>query len=318
METFRLQSIFRILVTGSQGKVGKHVVRKAKEQGHFTIGVDLARGEFDTYERNSPWPEKYIQCDLTDAGAIYSAISIFKPDAVIHVAAIPDPSHSPPHVVFTNNINSTFNVVEACVRLGVKRLVNVSSETVPGFHFQERVIPGSSGIPLYCPIDELHPVRPQDPYALSKYFGEQLCDAAVRRCPEITIISIRPSWCQDETNIARNLGPLIRDKTAYQPGPMAYIIITDLAEAMIAAAVKEDGIVPNTHEVVYIAAEDSIGNRDLKASVEAYFGAGVVEMRPINRFDASGINCKKANTLLNWRATKTWRDFLTENGEKRC
>ena len=99
---------------------------------------------------------------------------------------------------------------------------------------------------------------------------------------------------------------------------MAYIIITDLAEAMIAAAVKEEGIASNTHEVVYIAAEDSIGNRDLKESVEAHFGVGVVEMRPIDRVDASGISCKKANTLLNWAAKRTWRDFLTENGEKRC
>jgi len=289
-------------------------VQSAKDKGHFTIGADLARGEFDTYQKNSSFPEQYIQCDLTDAGAVYSVISIFKPDAVIHVAAIPDPTHTPPHVVFSNNITSTFNVIEACVRLGVKRLVNVSSETVPGFHFQERVISGSSGIPLYCPIDELHPIKPQDPYALSKHFGEQLCDAAVRRCADITIISIRPSWCQDVNNIERNLGPLIKDPTIYQPGPLAYIIITDLAEAMLAAAIKQDGIVTNTHEVIYIAAEDSIGNRDLKASVEGHFGVGVVEMRPINRVDASGINCAKANKLLNWFPKKSWKDFLTSNG----
>jgi UDP-glucose 4-epimerase len=68
---------------------------------------------------------------------------------------------------------ATFNVVEASVRWGVTRLVNVSSETVPGFFLPRARLPE--------PVDEEHPIRPQDPYALSKHFGEQLCDAAVRR-----------------------------------------------------------------------------------------------------------------------------------------
>jgi nucleoside-diphosphate-sugar epimerase len=48
-------------------------------------------------------------------------------------------------------------------------------------------------------VDEEHPCAPSNPYALSKHFGEQLCDAAVRRTADqplpIQIISIRPSWC---------------------------------------------------------------------------------------------------------------------------
>lgn len=168
----------------------------------------------------SDWPETYFQADLLDAGAVYSCIARTKPDAVIHVAAIPDPTHNPPHTVFTTNIGSTFNVVEACVRLGVPRLVNLSSETVPGFFFPERVhdgVGGVSGLPQYVPVDELHPVLPQDPYALSKSFGEQLCDAAVRRS-SLHVISIRPSWCQDAANVERNLGPLVRDAGAEMCG----------------------------------------------------------------------------------------------------
>ena len=69
---------------------------------------------------------------------------------------------------------ATFNVLEAAVRFGVGRFVNVSSETVPGFFFPERPF-----LPDYVPVDEEHPIRPQDPYALSKWFGELLMDAAM-------------------------------------------------------------------------------------------------------------------------------------------
>ena len=44
--------------------------------------------------------------------------------------------------------------------LGVPRFVNVSSETVPGYFFPERPF-----LPDYLPVDEEHPLRPQDPYA---------------------------------------------------------------------------------------------------------------------------------------------------------
>ena len=315
-EALQVETRMKVLITGSQGKVGKHVVARCKQLGIETIGVDLARGEYDTYVASSAWPQTYWQCDLSDAGAVYSAIATFKPDAVIHVAAIPDPTHTPPHVVFNNNISSTFNVVEACVKLGVARLVNISSETVPGFFFHERVVPGVSGVPLYCPVDEKHAMHPQDPYALSKLFGEQLCDAAVLRRGDMTVVSIRPSWCQDEGNIERNLGPLIRDPKEYQNGMWAYIIISDLAAAIVTAATKP-GLAPG-HEVFYIAAPDNIGGRDLKAAVDAHWGAGVIPVRALSRPDASGLDCSKANAVLGWTAEKTWRDFLTPDGKRKA
>ena len=73
----------------------------------------------------------------------------------------------------------------------------------PGFFFPERPC-----LADYAPVDEEHPVRPQDPYALSKSFGEQLGDATVRRS-DVRVISIRPSWVQWEGNIEHNLGPVV-------------------------------------------------------------------------------------------------------------
>ncbi len=77
-------------------------------------------------------------------------------DAVIHAAAIPDPLHHPPHTVFQNNLMATFNALEAAVRWSVPRFVHVSSETVPGFFFNEREVPRP-----YAPIDEDYPRCPR-------------------------------------------------------------------------------------------------------------------------------------------------------------
>lgn len=98
---------------------------------------------------------------------------------------------------------ATFNVIEAAVRLGVGRVVHVSSETVPGFFFAERPFALA-----YAPVDEEHPATAQDPYALANHFGEQLCDAAVARS-DVRCISVRPSWVRWEGNVESNLGPLV-------------------------------------------------------------------------------------------------------------
>jgi nucleoside-diphosphate-sugar epimerase len=200
----------------------------------------------------------------------------------------------------------TFNVLEAAVRLGVKRFVNLSSETVPGFFFAERPF-----LPQYAPVDEQHPVRPQDPYALSKYFGELLMDAAVRRS-DICCISIRPSWVQYEANYERNLGPLVRDPSVASPGLWSYIDLYDLADAIV-LAVQSD--LPG-HEVLYVASPDNAGGHDFARILRQFYG-DQIELRPLDRPDASGISSAKAMRLLGWKPSRSWRDYLDENGHAR-
>ena len=185
---------------------------------------------------------------------------------------------------------------------------------MPGFFFPERktVAPNGepSGTPAYAPVDEKHPMHPQDPYALSKRCGEILCDAACLRSPDISVISIRPSWCQDATNIERNIGPLVRSFDRPQSGLLAYICIADLAEAITLAALNTT---LKGHEVFYIAADDSAGGHNLAAWIAAKYGDSI-KMRPTVRPDASGLDCSKAKTLLGWAPKLTWRDFLTADG----
>jgi UDP-glucose 4-epimerase len=289
----------KVLVTGARGKVGRAAVAAFQEAGHDVRATDIFA---PTFERQEEGEADYVQADVTDAGDMFAVTR--GADAVVHAAALPEPTRNPAHVVFRNNLMGVFNAVEAAVRWEVPRFVNISSETVPGFFFPERDF-----LPDYVPVDEEHPIRPQDPYATAKHFGEQLMDAAVRRS-DIRAISIRPCWVQHEGNYENNLGPQVRDESLLSPNFWSYIDVYDLADAIVLAAESD---LPG-HEVFYIASPDNVGNRPFEALVRKYYG-DKVEVKPLDREDASGISCKKAMEMLGYAPKRSWSDYLDENGK---
>ena len=288
----------KVVITGSRGKVGRAAVRAFVDAGHDVLGVDLLRPEFDT---GAPQVGRYQMADLTDAGSAYAVVA--DADAVVHVAAIPQPTGNPPHVVFQTNLMSTFNVLEAAVRFGVKRFVNISSESIVGNIFAERPF-----LPSFAPVDESHPLLPQDPYALSKLFGERMMDAAVRRS-DIRAISIRPSTVHNEDNYEDNLGPQVRDPANLSGNLWSYIDVYDLADAILLATESD---LPG-HEVFYIASPDNAGGHDFAEILRRYYGEQI-ELRSLDRVDASGISIAKARRLLGWNPTRSWSDYLDSDG----
>jgi nucleoside-diphosphate-sugar epimerase len=287
----------RILVTGARGKVGAATVATLSDAGHDVTATDVGRPSFEA----DAGAVAYQQADLTDAGDAFAIVR--GQDAVVHAAAIPEPTRNPPHAVFHNNLMATFNALEAAVRWGVPRFVNLSSETVPGFFFPERTF-----LPAYLPVDEEHPIAPQDPYAIAKHFGEQLMDAATRRS-DITAVSIRPSWVQWEGNYATNIGPWMREPGVSE-GFWAYIDVYDLAEAIRLAV---EAATPG-HEVVYIASPDIASHEPLEVLARRFHGDAAPEIRP---GAVSGISIAKARRLLGYDPQRSWRDYLDDDGHLR-
>jgi UDP-glucose 4-epimerase len=292
----------RVLVTGARGKVGAAATARLLRAGHDVVATDRSAPE---HERQPPGEASYVQAELTDAGAVHALVRGV--DAVVHAAAIPDPTHHAPHVVFGNNVMAGFNVVESCVRWGVARLVNISSETVPGIIFAERPF-----LPPYLPIDELTPCHPQDPYGFGKHVVEQWCEAATRRS-ELRVITLRPSWVLHPGNYERNLGPMVREPYTFSAGFWSYTDRDDLAEA-IRLATESDLA---GHELFFVAQPDNATGEPLRELVAATVPPGALEVRPTDRPDASGIDSGRARTLLGWQPTRSWRDVLDEHGRPR-
>ncbi len=289
----------KVLVTGARGKVGRAAVAAFQQAGHDVRASDIFPPTFERQGENEP---DYMQADATDAGDMFAIVR--GADAVVHAAALPEPTRNPPHVVFKNNLMGVFNTLEAAIRWEVPRFVNISSETVPGFFFPERDF-----LPDYVPVDEEHPIRPQDPYATAKHFGEQLMDAAIRRS-DIRAISIRPCWVQHEGNYENNLGPQVRDESLLSPNFWSYIDVYDLADAIVLAAESD---LPG-HEVFYIASPDNVGGRDFEEVVRKYYG-DKVKIKPLDREDASGISSAKAMDMIGYAPKRSWSDYLDENGK---
>ncbi|WP_204912692.1 NAD-dependent epimerase/dehydratase family protein [Microlunatus spumicola] len=284
----------RVLVTGVHGKVGRAVRRALLDGGHEVVGVDLARPDYD----GAP----YVQADVTDAGDMFAVVTDV--DAVVHTAGIPEPTRNPAHEVFSTNVTGTFNVVEACVRSGVRRLVNLSSDSVTGYTWSRGRVRAAS-----YPIDEDHPTTPIDPYALSKLFGEQLCDAACRRS-SLAAVSIRATWVITPETYADNLGPFLDDPALTTAVFWSYLDVADLAE-LVVLAVEAD---TSGHEVVFAAAADNIGGRDIRAALATSHPE--VRVGAVARPDAGGYALDKARRLFGWEPTRSWRDHLLEPGHQ--
>ncbi|MDA0182954.1 NAD(P)-dependent oxidoreductase [Solirubrobacter phytolaccae] len=290
----------QILVTGALGKVGAATVHELLSAGHKVTGCDLAPPVYE----GGDFGAHYVQADLTDAGDAFAVVRGI--DAVIHCAALPEPTRNPSHTVFHNNVMATFNVAEAAVRMGVDRVVHVSSETVSGMAFAER--PFHAAV---APIDESLENRPQDPYALAKVFGEQLMDAMVARS-DVTAVSIRPSWVQWEGNYERSLKPWLSDPLGGEGSVSfwSYIDVYDLAHGLRLAV---EGSTPG-HEAAYVVSADNGAGRPLGELVAHHFGEAVSVAEDLAREDAGGISYAKAERLFGYRPAHSWRDYLDESG----
>ncbi|WP_336644423.1 NAD-dependent epimerase/dehydratase family protein [Microbacterium sp. USHLN186] len=168
----------RIALTGASGKLGSVVARELRGRGWDVIGMDVV---------GTRGPD-FVQVDLTDYGQVVDALTAVGDrhdgiDAVVHLGAIPAPGIRSDVATFHNNMPATFNVFWAAVRLGIRRIVYASSETVLGLPFD---VP-----PPYIPVDEEYPARPESVYSLVKTLEEQLARELVRWHPDLSITALR-------------------------------------------------------------------------------------------------------------------------------
>jgi UDP-glucose 4-epimerase len=161
----------RIGVTGGAGYIGAHVVVELLQAGHEVVVVDnFSAGHLAALERAQAIagrPCAVVPADIADAPKVRAAFAGV--EAVIHFAAsklVGESMHAPA-TYFRNNVGGMATLLETLDAIGVRRFVYSSSAAVYGT--QEVV-----------PIAETAPLRPENPYGLTKVHGEQMLDWMVR------------------------------------------------------------------------------------------------------------------------------------------
>jgi nucleoside-diphosphate-sugar epimerase len=276
----------RVVVTGGSGLAGRAVVEGLVEHGFDVTNVDLVASD-----GRAP----FRRADLEDLGQVYSCLR--GAEAVVHFAAIPRPTLDVPEVVFRTNVMSAFNLLEAASALGINRVVSASSVSVLGFPFFERPF-----APRYVPIDEAHPLLPQDAYALSKRIGEELADGFARR-GRLTVVSLRFPWIHTPRTFAEQVLPLWADPAAGASNLWSYIDSRDVAEAVRLALTAEIG----GHEACFVAASDSFMPIPSRVLITHYYPTTVIHNALTDH--ASLLSSAKAEALLGYRARHSWRSY---------
>ncbi len=293
----------RVFFTGGTGKAGRHVVPYLIGQGHRVTNFDLVPLEAEGVHN--------LQGDVTDAGQVASALTmpsgwddledgkgVMPYDAVVHFAAIPRPMLRTDTETYRINTLGTYNVIEAALALGIRKVIFASSETTYGICFAD-----GERKPDYIPVDEEHPTLPGDAYAMSK-----VCNEATARCfqhrSRADIYGLRINNVIEPHEYAEMFPGFVAEPALRRRNIFAYIDARDLGR-MVECCLATDGL---GYEVFNVAnAEPSV---DLtSAEIAERFYGGVPMMREMGERETF-YSIEKARRMLGYEPQVAWRDEI--------
>jgi len=147
----------KVLITGSEGFIGKHLFKYLKKKKIIVYPYDL-----------------YLSQDILDKKTLEKAIK--KVDYIIHLAAVGDvyQAEKDPQNTLKVGIIGTQNLIDVANRYPIKKIIYASTWEV-------------YGKPIYQPIDENHPCNPVHPYSIAKLGGELIIRSAFNKIPWIIL-----------------------------------------------------------------------------------------------------------------------------------
>lgn len=292
----------RIVFTGGSGKAGRHVVPWLKARGYDILNLDLKPLDCDGVNT--------LVTELTDSGQVFNALSSHfwfdgydggalpaTLDAVVHFAAVPRVLINPDNETFKVNTVSTYNVIEAAMKLGIRKVIVASSETTYGVCFAE----GDKDFHSF-PLEEDYDVDPMDSYGLSKVVNEKTARAfAMRFGADIYALRIgnviEPHEYDRFPEFVGN--PPSRKRNAW-----SYIDARDLAQ-IVHLCIEKDGL----GFQVFNAVNDTITADMPTDAFLKRWAPNTPVTRPMGEREAPLSN-RKAREVLGFREEHDWRKYV--------
>ena len=279
-----------ILVTGSEGGIGRYLLPTLRSAGFEPRTFDVVPGEEHQYE--------HVIGDTRNLDAVTEAVKGI--DAVVHMGGIAGDSEGQETEVFSVNVLGTWNVLWASQNAGVKRVVYLSSINALG-----QV--GGYGQPSYLPVDDTFPHQPQTPYQLSKHLSEEMC-RSFHLHYALSVICLRPVLVTNPDHYSRWQSLSNQERVALgQKDYWAYVDVRDVCHAVVlglnAKQVANDSFLLSAHNTMAGAPTSELVKR-FYPNTPWESSEEVISKRP----DYALINCNRAKTILDWQPSFTWNE----------
>lgn len=292
----------RVLVTGGAGRLGRSVADGLADAGHEVVSVDLAAVPQGKAAVTFP-------ADLTDLGQAYGVMAKYRPEAVVHLAAIAVPFSRPESVIHATNTALAYNVMQAAVDFGVGTVVTASSPTVMGYGSP------TGWSPAYLPLDEYLPPRPWHAYGLSKLAAEQTMRMfAAQYGDTVRLAAFRPcfviapeEWAGAPTQQGHTVRERLQDPAHGAASLFNYVDARDASD-FVDTLLRRAGDIPNG-EVFFVGARDALAEAPLAELLPRYSGVRP-ELAAGLTGTAPAFSTVKAERLLGWTASRSWRTEL--------
>lgn len=295
----------RIIFTGGSGKAGRHVVPYLVDKGYQVQNLDLV-------PLQHPGVNTVIT-DLTDSGETFNALSMHfdfdglktgqgpaPVDAVVHFAAIPRILIKPDNTTFHANVASTYNVIEAAVKLGIRKIIIASSETTYGVCFAE----GDKDFHSF-PLEEDYDVDPMDSYGLSKVVNEKTARAFAMRSGA-DIYALRIGNVIEPHEYDRFPG-FVADPPSRKRNAWSYIDARDLGQ-IVHLCIEKNGL----GYQVFNAVNDTITAVEPTREFLKRWAANTPIRRELGEFEAPLSN-RKIREVLGFKEEHNWRQYVPKS-----
>ena len=294
----------RILFTGGSGKAGRHAVAYLRDRGHRVLNLDLKPLDLEFVDTRI--------ADITDAGQVFDVMASYagfdelepgtgvpRFDAVVHFAAVPRLLLTSDNECYRVNTMGTYNVLDAALKFGVRKVIFASSETTYGVCFAD-----GERRPEYLPVDEDHPTVPEDSYAMSKVVNEATARSFQRRSGA-DIYGLRINNVIEPHEYERDFPKYVRDPALRRRNIFAYIDARDLGQ-MVDRCLAVDGLGYQIFNVSNDNHSVALGTSEL---IRRFYD-DVPVTREIGEDETFYANAK-AKALLRFAPRHDWRDHVT-------